>query len=151
MKPRKRLNHISKKNSKKWVNRKLIDEYMEANPRDELRRHLNDCGFLIPCWDSRPRQFECHHIFGNFGQRWDLLSNVVSVSPSTHDWLHDHKHQADWRLIGLWVKHSKGELCLVEFTIVTGKRLAGWLDMNPPTLPILIPMHRALTEFCSMK
>lgn len=104
---------------------------MKSNPKDELAAVLMYCGFDIPGYRFAGRkEFEPHHIFGNFGQRYDLVSNIVSVSSATHDWCHSHKHQSDWRIASLWLKMKKGELCPEEFRTVTGKCLAGWLEMQ---------------------
>lgn len=130
---RSRLNRRSKKNSRPWENRELVDAYMERNQRDELRSVLQSCGFYLPAWNPMGRKkYEPHHIFGNRGQRYDLVFNIISVQPSTHDWCHDHKKQSEWRICALWVKLQKDELNLSEFKKATGMNLAGWLDKNKP-------------------
>lgn len=136
---------VSKKNSKKWVDRKLIDEYMAANPRDELRSLLERCGFQIPTWNPPERkEFEPHHLFGNQGQRWDLKTNIVSVQPSTHDWCHDHKFQSDWRIIGLHLKWTKGEVLESEFKVATGRSVSGWLSLQTPANEMVAAMLNEL-------
>lgn len=145
---RSRLNPISRKNSKRWADRALIESYMARKQRDELLPVLERCGFHVPQYRLPGRQeFEPHHIFGNMGQRWDLLSNVISVSHATHDWCHNHKFQAEWRVAALWVKLDESELSLSEFRTVTGRNLEGYLEMFPMEHPLLLEMSEVLMAF----
>lgn len=111
----------------------MIEDYLKNNPYDELYPLLLECGFKVPAYQPFGRQrYEPHHLFGG-NPKWDLKSNVVSVSPATHDWCHNHQNQAEWRIVGLAVKLRKRELSQEEFRTATGKNLAGWLIIHEPS------------------
>lgn len=106
-------------------------DYENDNPFCELtpwfKRYLPDQV------DHNDPSLDIHHIF-HVGQRYDLVSNLIAISRSVHQWGH-LQHPVDFRVLCLWKKWKKGELNLDEVRLASGKAsLAGnilWLPHFP--------------------
>lgn len=131
------MRFCSKTNRRVYENLPLRRDYRENNPWCELSPLLK-LGRHVP-------MAHIHHICGGRLGRWDLLTNLLSVSAEAHDWA--EKHKTDGRILALYVKMQKGELDQQEFHKVTGLYLEGWLDVHQPTLEIAIGPHVALTSY----
>jgi hypothetical protein len=142
------MRNRSPTNSRPWENQELVAEYLKSHPFDELYPLLVELGFKVPAWQPPGRNpYEPHHLFGNMGQRWDKVTNIISVSPATHDWCHNHQAQDEWRIAALYIKLRKRELDLADFKTITGKYLGGWLSIHQPEHDGLKLMHESLMRF----
>lgn len=115
---RTRLNRRSKTNSRPAEDIDVRRQYLEDNPDCELSI------WFCEHFDERDGH-DPHHCFGGRGGRHDLVTNLVTVSRSAHDWLENWK--TDGRVLTTWIKHVKNELDLDEFKKASGSFLAGWL------------------------
>lgn len=128
-------------NSRPYENLELRANYREANPVCELGAMLRKARLILTPDDSA----DIHHIVGGNGRRWDLWSNLITVSRTVHQWI--HAHPIDGRLICLGHKLSKGELDLEEFRRASGMHLAGWIHgLKPISAPAFVSLS-ALAAF----
>ncbi len=108
----------SLKNSRPGENLKLRQSYARAHQADEF-------SWWLPDQFERRQATETHHIIGGSGGRRDLVSNLLRLSFSSHNWC--HSFPADGRIVCLWVKLQKSELDPGEFKLASGMFLPGYL------------------------
>lgn len=133
-----RLHRVSAKRPS-WENIPLRSEYRDSNPACELTKYLRTHGIAL----GRDDSCEVHHIIG-VGRRVDVVPNLITLSRTVHAWAHQNLQDA--RIVCLWRKMTKGELDAETFRYCSGRHLAGWLDINQPTLPVSELPWRELVE-----
>lgn len=132
------MRHRSPKNYRPQSNPALVAEYRMNNPRCEIGHILKAAG-LIKTWS--PMETQLHHIMGSRKGRWDLLTNLISVSPEVHEFCHANRTSSN--VLCLWMKMDKGELCWSEFETASGyKRTV--VENWKPGEAFLIPLWDAL-------
>lgn len=131
------------KNSRPHEDRALRDHYRDQNSACELsawmKRHYR--AGLTERELSDPSA-EVNHIF-SLGQRPDKWTNLITLSHTVHMRVF-HGNLPDGRLLSIFTKYRKNELNFDEFRACAGKRLEGYLLMNPTENPWLLPLWREL-------
>jgi len=128
----------SRTNSRQWEDLSLRFNYREDNPLCELGAALRG---TVWCQIGG----EVHHVVGNFGQRCDLMSNLISACRPCHDWCHENDRDA--RLICAAIKIKKDELDVEEWKTASGKVLAGYAENATPTHPAAVAAREFLLEW----
>ena len=116
----------SNTNSRPHEDLPLRRTYHTANPW---------CEYCVPLMGvskfRRDTATEVDHIMQ--AGRYDVITNLIACC---HD-CHRRKHElgASGKILGLWVKHTKGELHPEELSRLMRRPLLGWLEVERDKLP----------------
>lgn len=133
------MRHHSPKNSRKWENLPFRRAYMTDHPHCELTPYLKG---IVPGLYPRETATDPHHLFGGNGRRHDCALNLLAVCRPVHLWAHANLKES--RILGIWLKRKQGLFDDAEFYRVSGKYLAGFLEINEPTAPAFVKLWKEL-------
>lgn len=123
--------------------RDLIENYKASFPDCEVAPYFPRVGNEIVYQYERgqkigqllfgrrmPQGHHIHHVLGsaNGAARENVVTNIMHVSTTAHDWLETHKVAG--QVLCFWIKRQKGELNWAELTRIKGKRLPGWISTD---------------------
>lgn len=129
-------------NSHPGENLRLREQYRQENLFCELTPWLKKN--LPGEVDADDPSGDVHHIFSK-NIRYDLWSNMILVSRSVHMWL--HRYPVDGKVLCVWKKHQKAELCLEEVQRASGKdSIGGTLVIGKPWFPEIKTLRDNLLE-----
>lgn len=133
---RTRIRQRSPTNSRPHENIPLRRSYLEQNPICEF--HIL-CPMRFPSKDA----VDPHHIFSAH-MRPDYWSNLIAVSRDAHEVA--ERHKTDMRIAAIYRKVMKGEFDPIEFKIVSGMYIAGYLAKSELVLDWTRPYLETLLE-----